>query len=103
MLLQTVRHRTEPHSRKAYREAFKEAACRPREDNMTTTAHEMHEAETRDAAAGLGTNEQFEVWKSKAADVLSSPYVRGAAVLGITAASYALLRRKKAPASSMAP
>ena len=70
---------------------------------MTTTAHEMHEAKTRGAAAGLGTHEHFEVWKSKASDALSSPYVRGAAVLGITAAGYALLRRKKAPASSMAP
>ena len=70
---------------------------------MTTTAHEMHEAETRVAAAELGTSEQFQGLKSKASDVLSSPYVRGAAVLGIAAAGYALLRRKKAPASSMAP
>ena len=70
---------------------------------MPSTAHEMHEAETRGAAAESGTNAHFEVWKSKASDVLSSPYVRGAAVLGITAAGYALLRRKKAPASNMAP
>ena len=70
---------------------------------MPSTAHEMHEAETRGAAAESGTNAHFEVWKSKASDVLSSPYVRGAAVLGITAAGYALLRRKKAPASDMAP
>ena len=61
---------------------------------MTTTAHEMHEADTRVAAAGL---------KSKATDVLASPYVRGAAVLGIAAAGYALLRRKKAPAFTVAP
>ena len=41
---------------------------------MTTSAHEMHEPGTRAAAAAL---------KSKVSDVLSSPYVRGAAVLGI--------------------
>jgi YihY family inner membrane protein len=70
---------------------------------MTTTAHEMHDAETRVASAELGKDEQFEVLKSKVSDVLSSPYVRGAAVLGITAAGYALLRRKKAPVSTMAP
>jgi YihY family inner membrane protein len=63
---------------------------------MTTNAHEMHDA-------GLGTNEPFDALKSQASDVLSSPYVRGAAVLGIAAAGYALLRRKKAPVSDMAP
>jgi YihY family inner membrane protein len=63
----------------------------------------MHDTGTRVAAAGSGTNEQFERLKSKASDVLSSPYVRGAAVLGITAAGYALLRRKKAPVSARAP
>lgn len=63
---------------------------------MTTNAHEMHDAES-------GANEPFDVLKSRAADVLSSPYVRGAAVLGIAAAGYALLRRKKAPVSDMAP
>ena len=57
---------------------------------MTTNAHEMHDA-------GLGTNEP------QATDVLSSPYVRGAAVLGIAAAGYAFLRRKKAPVSDIAP
>ena len=62
---------------------------------MTTTAHEMHDAATHAAAAGLDTNAHF--------DVLKSPYVRGAAVLGIAAAGYALLRRKKAPVSEMAP
>jgi hypothetical protein len=35
--------------------------------------------------------------------VLSSPYVRGAAVLGVAAAGYALLRRKKDPVSDRAP
>ncbi|MCS0583694.1 YihY/virulence factor BrkB family protein [Massilia pinisoli] len=70
---------------------------------MTTTAHEIHEAETRLAAAELGTNEQFQALKSKVSDVLSSPYMRGAAVLGISAAGYALLRRKKAPISDIAP
>ncbi|MES2759973.1 MAG: YihY/virulence factor BrkB family protein [Pseudomonadota bacterium] len=70
---------------------------------MTATAHEMHEAETRVAAGELRTNEQFKALKSKASDVLSSPYVRGGAVLGIAAAGYALLRRKKNPPPSMAP
>lgn len=70
---------------------------------MTTTAHEMHDAETRVAAAGSGMNAQFEVLKSKASDALASPYVRGAAVLGITAAGYALLRRNKAPVPDIAP
>ena len=70
---------------------------------MNPTAHEMHEAETRAATAGMATNAQFDVLKSQASDVLSSPYVRGAAVLGIAAAGYALLRRKKAPVSDVAP
>jgi membrane protein len=62
---------------------------------MTKTAHEMHEADTGVAAAELKTNEQIDVLKSKASDLLSSPYVRGAAVLGVAAAGYALVRRKK--------
>ena len=68
---------------------------------MTTTAHERHGAETRIAAAASGTNEQFKELKAKASDVLSSPYVRGAAVLGIATAGYAFLRRKKYPAPEM--
>jgi len=52
---------------------------------MTMTAHDMQEADTR------------------AADVLSSRYVRGAAVLGIAAAGYAFFRRKKRPVSAMPP
>jgi YihY family inner membrane protein len=55
----------------------------------------MHEAETRAA--------QFNELKSKASDALSSPYVRGAAVLGVAAAGYALLRRKKEPVPDRAP
>jgi membrane protein len=70
---------------------------------MTTTDHEMHEAETRLAAAESRTHEQSNMLKSKASDALSSPYVRGAAVLGIAAAGYALVRRKKNPVSRMAP
>ena len=70
---------------------------------MTTTAHEMHEAQTCASAAELRTNEQFKVLKSKASDVRSSRYVWGAAVLGIAAAGYALVRRKKTPRSNMAP
>jgi membrane protein len=70
---------------------------------MTATAHEKHEADTRVAAAEPRTNEQFKVFKSKASGMLSSPYVRGAAVLGIAAAGYALTKRKKTPVSSRAP
>ncbi|WP_227496380.1 YihY/virulence factor BrkB family protein [Massilia litorea] len=70
---------------------------------MTITDHEMHEARTRAAAAELGTDEQFTLLKSKATEVLSSRYVRGAAVLGIAAAGYALVRRKKKPEPVMAP
>jgi YihY family inner membrane protein len=62
----------------------------------------MH-AGTRVVAAESGTNAQFQALKSKVSDVLSSPYVRGAAVLGISAAGYALLRRKKAPIVDVAP
>ena len=62
----------------------------------------MHEAETGVANAEFRTDEQFKVLKSKASDVLSSGYVRGAAVLGIAAAAYALVRRKKTPLSNMA-
>jgi YihY family inner membrane protein len=54
----------------------------------------MHEPGPRAAAAAL---------RSKVSDVLSSPYLRGAAVLGISAAGYALLRRKKAPISDIPP
>ena len=39
----------------------------------------------------------------KASNVLSSPYVRGAAVLGIVAAGYAFVRRKKTPLSRIVP
>lgn len=69
---------------------------------MSATDHEKHEAETRMTAVEPGPNEQFDVLKSKASDVLSSPYVRGAAVLGIAAAGYALVRRKKTPGFSRA-
>lgn len=62
---------------------------------MTTTAHDMQDAKIRVAAAESTTTTQ---------DVLSSPYVRGAAVLGIAAAGYALVRRKKKkPVSDTAP
>jgi membrane protein len=70
---------------------------------MTTNAHDMHEEETRAAAAESRTNQQFNELKSKASEVLSSPYVRGAAVLGIAAGGYALLRRKKTRISDRAP
>ena len=70
---------------------------------MTTTAPEVHDADTRLAAAESTMNEQFAALKSKASDALSSPYVRGAAVLGIAAAGYALVRRKKTRLPKIAP
>jgi membrane protein len=65
------------------------------ENNMTNTAREMHEAETRVAAAELRSNEEFDALTSKHSGVLSSGYVRAAAVLGVVAAGYALVRRRK--------
>jgi membrane protein len=70
---------------------------------MTTTAHELHEAERSVAAAESRTNDHFNELKSKASDALSSRYVRGAVVLGITAAGYALFRRKKTRVPDMSP
>ena len=70
---------------------------------MTTTTLNMHKADTRIDTAEFRTNERKEVLKSKDSDVLTSWYVRGAAVLGIAAAGYALVRRKKKPISSPAP
>lgn len=64
---------------------------------MTNNAHDMRDAQTGAVAAEPGMKEQFDTLKSKAADVLSSPYVRGAAVLGVAAAGYAYVRRKKTP------
>jgi YihY family inner membrane protein len=49
------------------------------------------------------TNTQYKAPGSQASDVLSSRYARGAAVLGIAAAGYALVRRKKKPVSDTAP
>jgi membrane protein len=63
----------------------------------------MHEAESPVTAAALRANEQFTKAKSTASDVLSSPYVRGAAVLGVAAAGYAFVRRKKAPVTNRTP
>lgn len=67
---------------------------------MSANDQEKHEAEPRVTAAEPRANGQFDQFKSKASDVLSSPYVRGAAVLGIAAAGYALVRRKKTPVFS---
>jgi membrane protein len=70
---------------------------------MTNTAPTMHDAQTSIATAKLQMNEEFEVLQSTSSDVLSSPYVLGGAVLGIAAAGYALVRRKKAAPYNTAP
>ena len=70
---------------------------------MTASPHEMQEAETRLANAESGTNEQSTVLKSTASDGLSSRFVRGAALLGIAAAGFALVKRKKTRISNIAP
>lgn len=64
---------------------------------MTANVHELREADTKVAIAEPGKSGQFEALKSKAADALSSPYLRGAAVLGLAAAGYAFIKRKKTP------
>jgi len=60
---------------------------------MTKTSAETHDAEPGIATARLRTS----------ADVLSSPYVLGGAAVGIAAAGYALVRRKKATPRAIAP
>jgi membrane protein len=70
---------------------------------MTTTTHEIDKGDTHPPATELKISEELDALKSKASDALSSPYVRGAAVVGIAAAGYALLRRKKTPKPRIAP
>jgi membrane protein len=70
---------------------------------MTNIAPEMHDGQTSIATTKLQRNEESEVLKSNASDILSSPYVLGGAVLGIAAAGYALIRRKKAAPYNTAP
>ena len=60
---------------------------------MTKTTVKTHDAEPGIATARLRTS----------ADVLSSPYVLGGAAVGIAAAGYALVRRKKATPRAIAP
>ncbi len=64
---------------------------------MKTNNHIMDETKNRINAAESTMHEQFDAFKSKASEVLSSPYVQGAAVVGIAAAGYAYVKRKKTP------
>jgi membrane protein len=70
---------------------------------MADSVPEMHDAETSLVTAGLRPNGKSPASTSRSSDVLSSPYVLGGAVLGITAAGYALVRRKKAAPYKVAP
>ena len=70
---------------------------------MNNPAHEMHEADTEVIGAELKTDEHVNVLKSTASELFSSPYVRGAAVLGVAAAGYALVRRRKPRIFNTAP
>lgn len=70
---------------------------------MTITSKEIHEAEADAIADELRAKEELETLKAKASEVLSSPYVRGGAVLGIAAAGYAYIRRKKTHRPEMGP
>ncbi|WP_229487648.1 YihY/virulence factor BrkB family protein [Pseudoduganella lutea] len=71
---------------------------------MTHTVAEMRDAQTGIATAEPRTNEESGALKSRSSDLLSSPYVLGGAALGIAAAGYALVRRKKtAPYKKAAP
>ncbi len=69
---------------------------------MTTPEHEIHEADADVAAAKLKTHERNGL-RSKAVEMLSSPYVHGGAVLGIAAAGYALVKRNKAVHADTVP
>lgn len=62
---------------------------------MTNSGPEMHDDQSSIASAKSAMNEELKVLKSRASDMLSSPYVVGGAVLGIAAAGYAFVRRKK--------
>ena len=64
---------------------------------MTANVNELREADTRVAITEPRTGGQIEALKSKASDALSSPYVRGAALLGLAAAGYTYIKRKKIP------
>jgi YihY family inner membrane protein len=57
---------------------------------------EMHDAETSSATAMLRMNKGSGTSKSGSSGTLSSPYLLGGAALGIAAAGYALVKRKKA-------
>lgn len=70
---------------------------------MTNTDPDMHDARPGDAAANPRLHEGSDAFTSRASDALSSPYVLGGAVLGIAAAGYALVRRKKATPRQIAP
>ena len=70
---------------------------------MTNTAPEMLDAHNSIATAKLQMNKESEVLKSSSSGMLASPYVLGGAALGIAAAGYALVRRKKAAPSNTAP
>lgn len=63
---------------------------------MRSTAQEMHEAEASLAEEKSGMTRQLKALASRSSDLLSSPYLIGGAVLGITAAGYAYVKRKKA-------
>lgn len=70
---------------------------------MANIAPEMHDAQNGIAAGKLRMNKESETSTSRSADILSSPYVLGGAVLGIAAAGYALVRRNTAAPRDTAP
>lgn len=70
---------------------------------MANTAPETHDADTSLATARSRPNEASVTLKTRSSDVLASPYLLGGAVLGITAAGYALVKRKKAAPYRIAP
>ena len=70
---------------------------------MTTATRETQHPENRLAPGEFTADEPFKLLTSKATDALSSRYVQGAAVLGIAAAGYAFVSRKKIPAPVRAP
>ncbi len=74
---------------------------------MSNIAHDMMDAKVRfmdtKRDAKREANAQIEGLKSKAANALASPYVRGGVALGVAAAGYAFFNRKKSQPHAALP
>lgn len=70
---------------------------------MTSATRETQHPENHLAVADSTANEPVKLLTSRATDALCCRYVQGAAVLGMAAAGYAFVRRKKIPAPVRTP